>query len=501
MRKLALILCLASGIAAAQTRAKTDAFEPTHESLIRYGVPRWYEDAKFGIYMHWGPFSVPAYMTEWYPHYMYMEGSPIYRHHIKTWGPLDKFGYKNFIPMLTADKFDPDAFATLFKEAGARYVAAPAVHHDGFAMWDSRQIPFNAKAMGPKRDIVGEIIAAVRRAGLKAGVSTHYGRHWLYYMFRPNYDDWDPKYEGLYGKRRGDNDPPRPEDAEHWKAVMTELIDNYQPDYIFVDGGVIDAEIKFHKPYFRKAMYEVVAHYYNRSRQWNKGVVLTYKRKFMQPDEAVEDFERAGEDHIRKTKWQSDDKVSITGWCYVKDSGFWPVGLLIEHLLDIVSKNGNLLLSIGPKPDGTLREEEVHALHEIGKWLRVNGEAIYGSRPWRIFGEGGEVPYTAPDYTPRNPKTRKMRMGPDAARFTRQGDVLYATVFNWPQNGTFTIRSINTAQPASKAGIKSVMMLGSNEKIRWRLTGQGLDLTFPSKKPCDYAYVFKIVPEGRLLTE
>jgi len=489
-------LALAPGCSQPAPQPKAAEFQPTHESLIGYGVPQWYQDAKFGIYMHWGPFSVPAFQTEWYPHYMYIEGSPVYEHHIKTWGPLDKFGYKDFIPMLTAAKFDPDAYARLFQQAGARYVAAPATHHDGFAMWDSKVIPFNAKRMGPKRDIVGELTAAVREHGLKAGVSTHYGRHWRYYTFRPNYDNWDPQYEGLYGKRRGDDDPPRPEDAQHWKDVMMELIDNYQPDYIFVDGGVIDAQVKYDKPYFTDAMYQVVADYYNRSREWNKGVVITYKRGIMKPDEAVPDFERASQDLIQPWKWQSDDKVSIQGWCYVKDSGFWPVGMLIEHLMDIVSKNGNLLLSIGPKPDGTLRQQEVHALTEIGKWLRVNGEAVYGSRPWRVAGEGGEVPYTAPDYKPRNPKRRKMRMGPDAVRFTRQGDTVYATVFDWPKNGKFTIKSISKQNPIGPGGIQSVTMLGSSEKIPWRLTSEGLELSFPSRKPCDYAYVFKIVPKA-----
>jgi alpha-L-fucosidase len=472
---------------AARLNAAPAGYKPTHDSLIGYGVPQWYQDAKFGIYMHWAPFSVPAYETEWYPRWMYVEGSDIQQHHIKTWGPLNKFGYKDFIPMFKAEKFDPEAYVRLFKEAGARYVASAAVHHDGFAMWDSKYIPFNAKVMGPKRDIVNDIVTAARKAGLKTGVSTHYGRHWLYYTFRPEYDTWDPKYEGLYGKRRGDDDPPRPEDAQHWKNVMTELIDKYKPDYIFVDGGVIDAQVKFKKFLFKDALYEVVAHYYNRSREWNKGVVITYKRAIMQPDEAVEDFERAGEDKIRKTKWQSDDKVSITGWCYVKDTGFWPVDLLIGNFLDIVSKNGNLLLSIGPKPDGTIREEEVQALKEIGAWLKVNGEAIYGSTPWRVFGEGKEIPFSAPGYKPPRNKP-KMRMGPDSVRFTSKGGAVYATVFDWPRDGRFLIKSI-TGQP-----IKSVSMLGSAETLRWNSTAQGLEVRFPNKKPCSHAYVFKIVP-------
>lgn len=493
-----LSILLAVALHAAPASPPAGPFKPTHESLIRYGVPEWYQDAKLGIYMHWAPFSVAAYETEWYPRWMYMEGNDIQKHHIQTWGPLNKFGYKDFIPLFKAEKFDPEAWVQLFKEAGARYVASAAVHHDGFAMWDSRYIPFNSKVMGPKRDVVDEIVTAARKAGLKTGVSTHYGRHWLYYTFRPEYDDWDPKYEGLYGRRRGDNDPPRPEDAQHWKDVMTELIDKYQPDYIFVDGCVIDAQLQYKTFMFRDAFYDVVAHYYNRSREWNKGVVLTYKRGILQPDEAVEDFERAGEDQIRKTKWQSDDKVSITGWCYVKDTAFWPVNLLIGNFLDIVSKNGNLLLSVGPKPDGTIRVEEVHALKEIGHWLSVNGEAIYGSHPWRVFGEGKQVPFRAVPYKGSDRKP-KMAMGPDCVRFTRKGDAVYATVFDWPSDRKFLIRSITADKPVSRAGIQSVSMLGSAEKLRWRQTAQGLEVAFPGGKPCSYAYVFKIVPKGKLL--
>ncbi len=204
---------------AGDAAAKPYRFQPTPQSLKHYQVPQWYEDAKFGIYFHWAPFSVPAYKTEWYPHWMYnppelkrrKRFADIPQYHVKHYGPLNEFGYKDFIPMFRAEKWRPEEWVRLFKEAGAKYLISAAVHHDGFALWNSKHIPFNAAVMGPKRDIVGEYLAAVRRAGLKTGVATHYGRHWRYYTFRPEYDTWDPRYEGLYGHRRNDNDPPRPD--------------------------------------------------------------------------------------------------------------------------------------------------------------------------------------------------------------------------------------------------------------------------------------------------
>ena len=272
------------------------------------------------------------------------------------------------------------------------------------------------------------------------------------------------------------------------------MIDNYKPDYIFVDGGIGDGERMFKKPYFRQAFYNVLAHYYNSARQWRKGVVLTYKREFLDPNQAVEDFERSGLNSIRlSSKWQTDDKISVNGWCYVEDTEFWPVDYLIGALADIVSKNGNLLLNVGPKPDGTLREAEVGALKEIGKWLKINGQAIYGTRPWRQFGEGTMVKISD------DGKQGKSKMGPDCVRFTVKGQNLYAICFGWPGSGEFTIKSLSSENPVSRDGIKSITMLGSDEDIHWNMTDTGLKVVFPSQAPCGYAYVLKIIPEGKLL--
>ena len=478
--------CMAVGSSAS---AAEQPYTASHESIASYEVPAWYSEGKLGVFMHLSAFSVPAFQNEWYASNMYYADDipnlrhPEYRksfrdYHEKTYGPLAAFGYKDFIPMLTLEKFDADYYAELVRKSGAAYFAAPAVHHDGFAMWDSKIIDWNAAKMGPKRDVVGELTEAMRKKGIKTGVSTHYGRHWKYYTFRPEFDTWDPANEGLYGKRRGDTDPPRPEDALNWEQVMNELVDTYQPDYIFVDGGVCDAHSEYKKEYYRDAMCRVVSRYYNRSVEWDKGVVLSWKRDAMEKGEAVYDSEGSLADGIPDRPWQAHFTVNGS-WGYTGEKPGWPVDKMLRGFVDIVSRNGNLLLNIGPRPDGSLDQGQEHVLLEIGQWMQVNGEGITGSTPWTTYGSGKLNSLAAG--SPDGNKFEK-----DAIRYTQKNGALYAWFVTWPEDGKVILQQAGTFNP------KTVAPLGGEGSLKFEKEGDALVIELPAQPFGQYVWGLKL---------
>jgi alpha-L-fucosidase len=477
----------------------TTKFEPNWDSLKNYEVAQWNQDAKFGIFIHWGVYAVPAAGSEWYPRNMYNKNDPLFEHHKKTWGDQSKFGYKDFIPKFRAENWDPEAWAELFEQSGARYIVPVAEHHDGFAMYDSSHTKWNSVEMGPKRDICGELAKAVRKRGMKFGVSTHYAWNWRYYFKDDSFDNVDPAYAGLYGVNRDTKAPASPEFIAHWYARTRELIDKYKPDLLWFDFG-------FCYPEFEQKRKEIAAYYYNKGIEWNKGVVLNYKR-WTKPAEGVTevafpagtgtlDLEREKSPNIREFFWQTDTSISSKSWGYIDNDTFKSPDRLVDDLVDIVAKNGCLLLNVGPRADGTIPQQAQDTLLAIGKWLNTNGKAIYGTRPWKISGEGptgtaeGHLsegknkPYTSEDI-----------------RYTRDGKHLYATMLDWPASGKLVIKTLNTEMKVGTAGIKSISLLGSKEKLTWSRDEGGLSVTLPDNKIGDYAHVFKITPKGKLVVE
>jgi alpha-L-fucosidase len=457
-------------------------FQANWVSLDHYQIPKWYLDAKLGIFIHWGVYSVPAFGSEWYPREMYLQGSATFKHHVATYGPQNKFGYKNFIPMFKAEKFDPMAWAKLFKAAGAKYVVPVAEHHDGFAMYDSDLTTWCAAKMGPKRDIIGELAQAVRKEGLIFGLSTHREEHWWFYNGGMQFDSdvRDPKYYSLYGPAAPENVPPTKAFLDDWLARDCELVDKYHPQIVWFDWWI-------NTPAFRPYLQRFAAYYYDRAAQWHKGVVINYKYAAFPPQAAVLDLERGEMEGIRPRFWQTDTSISNNSWGYVTQQDFKTPEQVVHELVDIVSKNGCLLLNIGPKSDGTIPQEEVDVLLNMGKWLKINGEAIYGTRPWVIYGEGPtRVKGGAFSDTSHSAYT------PEDIRFTTKGNTLYAIVMAWPQDGVVRIRSLGTDARFATGSVRSIQLLGSSARLHWEQTSDALVVQLPSQKPCDYAYTLKI---------
>jgi alpha-L-fucosidase len=464
-------------MAALQVGKSQDLYQANWESLSNYQIPDWFRDAKFGIFIHWGVYSVPAFGSEWYPRNMYDSTTPEYKHHRAVYGTQDKFGYKDFIPMFKAEKFDPVAWVTLFKKSGAKYIVPVAEHHDGFAMYKTSLSKWNAFNMGPKRDIIGELSTEIRKQGLIFGLSSHRIEHWFFLNHGREFvsDVLDPKYADFYGPAMPENSMMTQEYMNDWLLRNVELVNNYQPQLFWFDWWIEQPALD---PY-RKTF---AAYYYNKGKEWNKGVVINYKYAKSFPDNvAVLDLERGKLDATRTLAWQTDDAIGDSSWGYITNNHFKSAQYVVTNLIDIVSKNGNLLLNIGPRPDGTITEGETAVLLGTGKWLDINGEAIYGTRPWKVYGEGPTQSASgafADQTVPFNAKD---------IRFTTKGNILYAITLGQPKEKT-SIKNLS-----SKAGkIASISMVGSDTKLKWSQNENELTIQPTSSYPADYAVTYKI---------
>jgi alpha-L-fucosidase len=445
-------------------------YEATWGSVSKHQPPAWYQDGKFGIGMHWGLYAVPAHASEWYVRHMYGTAEVIAWHQEK-FGPQDKFGYKDFIPLFTAAKFNADEWAALFKQAGARYVMPTAEHHDGFALWDSALTKWNAKAMGPHRDLIGELAAAVHKQGMKFGVTNHRMEHFDFINPAPGLktDLYDPASADFYSV--ADRSPAAHVRFLHdWVLRNFELIDKYHLDTLWWDNGVNSRA-------YDPLKLEVFAHFYNRAAAEGREVTMLTKGDASLGGH-VEDYERQSRAPlaIQPGPFEVHDSPSYR-WGYLENDTYWKSDAVVARLVEAVCRNGNLLLNLSPKADGTIPDEEKRMLVDTGKWLAVNGDAIYGTRAWTRLGEGASV-NGKPAYTGKD------------IRFTTKGDTLYAIFMAWPgQEGV--INSLATGKtPAGK--IDSVTLLGDGEELEFSQDTDGLHVKFPTAKPCDYFYALKI---------
>ncbi len=488
--KLSLLISISVAAVVLQGCAsKAKPFDATWESLQQYQAPEWFRDAKFGIWAHWGPQAVPG-QGDWYARRMYLQGDGAYNYHVKTYGHPSEFGYKDIIPLWKAEKWDPDTLMSLYKKAGAKYFVSMAVHHDNFDLWDSTYHRWNAVKMGPQRDIVGQWQAAAEKYGLYFGVSEHLAASYTWFTSSHGadkdgpkagvpYDGTDSKYWDLYHPK---HDEPfgsgekwygkNPQWHQTWDKRIRDLVDQYQPDLLYSDGGFPFGEVGR----------GLVAHFYNTNMQQHRGKLqAVYTCKEMGSGEfnrqaCVQDVERGAMKDINPLPWQTD--TSNGDWYYRTRDRYKTTGQVIRLLADIVSKNGNMLLNIVLRPDGSLPPESEKLLAELGPWMDMNGEAIYGTRPWKVYGEGPTVVgggHFKEDYP----------FKADDIRFTTKGNTLYAIALGVP-TADLKIKSL------AGVSISDCRLVGSKEKLQWTQDAEGLTIKPVSQWPCDHAVVFKM---------
>ena len=468
-------------------------FKPNWGSLMHSQIPLWYRQRKLGIFIHWGVYSVPAKFNEWYSRNMYIKDTDEYHHHIKTYGPHDQFGYQDFIPMLKAEHYNPKVWAELFRKAGAGYVFQVAEHHDGFQMYDSDLSCWNAAQMGPKKDVLQGLKAAVEEEGLAFCVSSHRAEHWFFMSHGrefPSDVTGEMKKGDFYWPAMPERDhfdmfsepAPTEEYLNDWLARTAELVLKYEPKLLYFDWWLQHSAFK---PYLLK----LAAFYYNCGKKWGADVRICYKHDAMMFGSGIVEVERGALADAKPYPWQTDTAVARNSWCYTDSLVYKSTNEIICTLVDVVSKGGNLLLNIGPKADGTIPEGDRKILEELGAWMDVNAEAINGSQCWRRFAEGptaaaegqfqdkAEVPYTAEDY-----------------RFTVGDGAVYAICMKCPEDGKFTVRSLKTKpdhnKPEFQGIIDRVLLLGVGE-VQWTADEDGLHVCAPGIKS-DWPVVLKV---------
>ncbi|WP_182885230.1 alpha-L-fucosidase [Microbispora sp. H10885] len=475
--------------------AAPSVYEPTWASVDQHpAAPEWFQDAKFGVYWHWGAFATPEYGTEWYPRTMYLNGSSENNHHKSVYGDPSAWPYHNFIdgardkagnwvqftPKLKSagGNFDPAEFAQLVSDSGAKFAGPVAEHHDGFSMWNSQVNEWNSVARGPKLDLVGLFADAIRAKNLKFMVSLHH-----LYNFTGYYDHVPAQstttLKKLYGQL------PNAQEQQLWYDKLKEVVDRYRPDMIWQDGGLYLVD--------EAKRLNFLSYYYNQANSWGKEVVAAYKDGFNTNGE-VYDYERGGPADIRSPYWLTDDSVSNPSWSYTPTLTYYSSAALVHALIDRVSKNGNMLLNISPRADGSIPQVQKDLLNAIGAYLKRNGESIYATRAWTTYGEGPTKMGGGSFVEPRAGT-------PQDIRYTRSKDntVLYATVLGWP-GSTLNLASLATGK-MDLSNLSKAELIGDTAGTYVNLPtrtqdSSGLRITLPGQPYSALAYVVKLTFNG-----
>ena len=516
IQSLALTIGLAMVLISCSTKEDREiSYQPTWESLKSHPVPEWLQDAKFGIYAHWGVYSVPAFGNEWYGRLMYDTTPAIHKHHVEKYGDPSEFGYKEFVNEFKAEKFDPVEWAKLIKESGAKYAGIATVHHDGFCLWDSEFTPWNSMDKGPKRDLYGDLVKELRDYDDMQIVATfHHIRTFDWFLpyktkfYEPinseirnayltkDWDIFDKEYASFYCNQEvGRN---LNEFVDEWRNKVKEVIDNYQPDVIWFDGG------QFQEEESEKKVLDILSYYYNKESEWNKSVEILNKfptsKKFnFGPDVGMLTYEEGRDREATVYRpWIDDQKISDYSWGYIDGQTYKSANEIMDGFIDRVARGGGLLLSLCPMADGTINEAQQTVLKEMGQWLKVNGEAIYGTRPWKIHAEGETEKFM--DRSGKHPVWRfKNNCTSEDIRFTQKDNALYAIVLESPEDNSVLIKSLSDKTQISTKGINKITLLDSSQDLTWEQTSQGLHVVLPDDAKDKIALALKIEMKGKLL--
>jgi alpha-L-fucosidase len=494
-RRQFLALAAAASLAPRASRAFAGApaplFTPDLDSLATYRAPDWFRDAKLGIWACWGPESVPE-MGDWYARKMYVQGDPSYQQHLEAYGHPSKSGYKDIVPLWHAEAWQPDRLMKLYKAAGARYFCAIAQHHDNIDCWNSKYHPWNSVAMGPHKDVIGTWRDTARAHGLRFGVTEHLGASWNWFgvahtadatgpLAGVPYDGANPAYAALYHSGDAQSDwhawyRNAPESFQlEWFRRIQDLVDQHQPDLLYSDGSL---------PFGAHGR-ELLAHFYNtNARRHGGNLQAVYNCKDnsdggqFRNGFCVQDIERGVEDGINPLPWQTD--TCVGDWYYKRGITYKTPTTVIQMLVDIVSKNGNLLLNFPLRADGTLDTQEESILAQLAAWTSANGEAIFATRPWRVFGEGRSGPKSG------NFNEDSLTYTAQDIRYTTKGASLYAFALAWPTDGKLLLRSLAGQTPTA------VTLVDGNDPVPFTRTADGLALQLPPTPRGNHAYALRL---------
>lgn len=507
-------------------------FQPTWDSLKQYQTPDWFRDAKFGIWAHWSAQCVPE-QGDWYARQMYIQGSPQNKYHVEHYGHPSQFGFKDIDHIWKAENWNPDELMQLYVKAGARYFVSLANHHDNFDCYDSKHHDWNSVRIGPKKDIVGIWAATARKHGLRFGVTNHSGHAWHWFQTAYGYDaegalagvpydgflkkedgkekwwdgldpqelytganmvmpkglttikaaqDWHEGHDRVWAEYPPPNNPVF---VEKWFLRCQNLLDQYQPDLLYFDNSELP---------LGQAGLDIAAHFYNSNLKNHAGrLEAVLNSKGLAPDRVgtmVLDIERGRANKILPAPWQTD--TCIGDWHYRRSlyekHEYRTAETVVKMLVDIVSKNGNLLLNIPVRGDGTIDDDERKVLAGLAAWMPDNQEAIFGTRPFVVFGEG--PPDLASTGNFNEDKARPYTA--EDIRFTTKGVTLYATALGWPANGKITITTLAKGSGSYPKEVGRVELLGAKGALPFTRDGRGLTVTMPEKKPNEFAYVLRI---------